>query len=121
MELTRWQDQNIIKLLPDCLEFIDQAISTGGSVLVHCGGEWLDREPIHSHMDVDRALTYHIGGILLSPAIVVAYLMVKHNWSFDVGLSFVQSKRYCVSPITVSLIHSPSLSTMSRSTLNLDH
>jgi hypothetical protein len=32
------QDQNIIRLIPDCLEFIDSAIAAGGTVLAHCNG-----------------------------------------------------------------------------------
>jgi hypothetical protein len=41
------------------------------------------------------------GGISLSPAIVIGYIM----WTYDNTLAFVQSRRYCVSPISVSRAH----------------
>lgn len=43
------------------------------------------------------------GGIATAPAIVIGYLMWKFSWNFDRALSYVQSKRYCVSPMSVSL------------------
>ncbi len=47
-------------------------------------------------------MTDMIGGLSLSPAIVVGYLMGKYDWNFDRALAYVQSKRYCVSPMSVS-------------------
>ncbi|GMK55333.1 hypothetical protein CspeluHIS016_0203890 [Cutaneotrichosporon spelunceum] len=68
-------DQNIISIFPKCREFIDMAMSAGGAVLVHCNS-----------------------GIATSPAIVMGYLMWKFGWDYTLALTFVQSKRYCVSP-----------------------
>jgi hypothetical protein len=44
------------------------------------------------------------GGIALAPAIVLGYLMYKYEWNFDYALNYIQNKRYCVSPMSVSLI-----------------
>lgn len=38
------------------------------------------------------------GGISLSPAIVIGYLMWRLNWTSDAALQHVLSKRYCVAP-----------------------
>ncbi|KAK4689073.1 serine/threonine/tyrosine-interacting protein, partial [Tremellales sp. Uapishka_1] len=73
-------DQNIITIFPRCKEFIHHAISNGGTVLAHCNG-----------------------GIALAPAIVVGYLMWNYGWSFDTTLSYVQSRRYCVSPMSFQI------------------
>jgi len=77
LEIRDSMDQNLISVIPECLRFIDEAINAGGTVLAHCNG-----------------------GIALAPAIVVGYIMTKYNWSFENALSYVQSKRYCVSPMS---------------------
>ncbi|WWC94128.1 hypothetical protein V866_000967 [Kwoniella sp. B9012] len=70
-------DQNLITIFPKCRDFIEEAMTMGGTVLAHCNG-----------------------GIALSPAIVVGYLMWKFNLSADNALAYVQSKRYCVSTMS---------------------
>ncbi|EIW70741.1 hypothetical protein TREMEDRAFT_28912, partial [Tremella mesenterica DSM 1558] len=74
-------DQNLITIFPTCCQFIDSAIANGGSVLVHC----------------------NVGGISMSPAIVIGYLMSKLDWSYEMALTFVQGKRYCVAPMTFQI------------------
>lgn len=69
------EEQNLIRLFPGAKEFIDQAISQGGRVLVHCNG-----------------------GISLSPAFVVMYVMQYHRLSWEDALHMVQNRRYCISP-----------------------
>ena len=56
-------------------QFIDEAISNGGRVLVHCNG-----------------------GISLSPAFVVMYVMQYYQMSWEDALHTVQNRRYCISP-----------------------
>ncbi|ODO08110.1 hypothetical protein I350_03694 [Cryptococcus amylolentus CBS 6273] len=70
-------DQNLITLFPRCRDFIETALLSGGTVLAHCNG-----------------------GIALSPAIVIGYLMWKYNWTAEVALAHVQNKRYCVSTMS---------------------
>ncbi|KAL7421681.1 hypothetical protein Q5752_003450 [Cryptotrichosporon argae] len=70
-------DQNLITIFPSCKQFIDEALQYGGTVLVHCNG-----------------------GISLAPAIVIGYLMEQYNWDYAQATQFVQSKRYCVSPMS---------------------
>ncbi|WRT66312.1 uncharacterized protein IL334_003267 [Kwoniella shivajii] len=70
-------DQNLITIFPQCRDFIEEAMSMSGIVLAHCNG-----------------------GIALSPAIVIGYLMWKFNWTADYALAYVQSKRYCVSTMS---------------------
>ncbi len=41
------------------------------------------------------------GGIALSPAIVIGYIMARFKLCFDFALSYVQTRRYCVSPMSV--------------------
>jgi len=69
------EEQNLIRLFPGAKAFIDQAISQGGRVLVHCNG-----------------------GISLSPAFVVMFVMQHHNLSWEDALHMVQNRRYCISP-----------------------
>ncbi|KAI0356429.1 phosphatases II [Trametes cingulata] len=69
------EEQNLIRLFPQAKQFIDEAIVQGGRVLVHCNG-----------------------GISLSPAFVVMYVMQRHGLSWEEALHLVQNRRYCISP-----------------------
>ncbi|KAF7314176.1 hypothetical protein MKEN_00889800 [Mycena kentingensis (nom. inval.)] len=74
------EEQNLIRLFPDAKRFIDTAISQGGQVLVHCNG------------------TRDTGGISLSPAFVVMFVMQHYQLSWEDALHMVQNRRYCISP-----------------------
>jgi len=69
------EEQNLIRLFPQAKQFIDNAISQGGRVLVHCNG-----------------------GISLSPAFVVMFVMQHYQLSWEDALHMVQNRRYCISP-----------------------
>ncbi|KAI0766397.1 phosphatases II [Trametes elegans] len=69
------EEQNLIRLFPQAKQFIDEAIAAGGRALVHCNG-----------------------GISLSPAFVVMYVMQHHGLSWEDALHLVQNRRYCISP-----------------------
>ncbi|KDQ62208.1 hypothetical protein JAAARDRAFT_30108 [Jaapia argillacea MUCL 33604] len=69
------EEQNLIRLFPLAKQFIDNAIASGGRVLVHCNG-----------------------GISLSPAFVVMFVMQHHQLSWENALHYVQNRRYCISP-----------------------
>ncbi|PVF98458.1 phosphatases II [Serendipita vermifera] len=69
------EDQNLITLFPKARDFIYQAINQGGQVLVHCNG-----------------------GISLSPAFVVMFVMEHFQLSCEDALHLVQNRRYCISP-----------------------
>lgn len=77
LDISDHPDQNLITIFPTCRDFVEEALSTGGTVLAHCNG-----------------------GIALSPAIVVGYLMWKFNWTAEHALAHVQNKRYCVSTMS---------------------
>uniref|UniRef100_A0A0D9V1A3 Uncharacterized protein n=1 Tax=Leersia perrieri TaxID=77586 RepID=A0A0D9V1A3_9ORYZ len=68
-------DIDLAKHFDECFSFIDESISTGGNVLVHC-----------------------FAGRSRSVTIVVAYLMKKHQMSLENALSLVRSKRPQVAP-----------------------
>ncbi|KAF8208781.1 protein-tyrosine phosphatase-like protein [Mycena galopus ATCC 62051] len=69
------EEQNLIRLFPAMKMFIDTAIAQGGRVLVHCNG-----------------------GISLSPAFVVMFVMQHYQLSWEDALHMVQNRRYCISP-----------------------
>ncbi|KAJ3491103.1 hypothetical protein NLI96_g949 [Meripilus lineatus] len=69
------EEQNLIRLFPRAKEFIDNALARGGRALVHCNG-----------------------GISLSPAFVVMYVMQYYRLSWEDALHLVQNRRYCISP-----------------------
>ncbi|WWC70249.1 uncharacterized protein I206_104199 [Kwoniella pini CBS 10737] len=77
LDISDNSDQNLISIFPRCVDFIEEAMTMNGVVLAHCNG-----------------------GIALSPAIVVGYLMWKFSWTADHALAYVQSKRYCVSTMS---------------------
>lgn len=68
-------DQNLITLFPGARNFIYNAINHGGQVLVHCNG-----------------------GISLSPAFVVMFVMEHFRLTCEDALHLVQNRRYCISP-----------------------
>ncbi|KAG8701215.1 hypothetical protein FRC08_004219 [Ceratobasidium sp. 394] len=69
------EEQNLIRLFPSAKLFIDNAIASGGRVLVHCNG-----------------------GISLSPSFVIMYVMERFQLVWDEALQMVQNRRYCISP-----------------------
>lgn len=98
------QIQNIISLFPSTRQFIDEALGCGGAVLVHCNSEC--RPSWSGDMQIGNS---HPGGIATAPAIVMGYLMDKFRWDYSTALMYVQSKRYCVSPNSVSCEYTPEL------------
>jgi len=69
------EEQNLIRVFPQAKTFIDNAITEGGRVLVHCNG-----------------------GISLSPAFVIMFVMQHYRISWEDALHYVQNRRYCISP-----------------------
>ncbi|KAF8895263.1 protein-tyrosine phosphatase-like protein [Infundibulicybe gibba] len=69
------EEQNLIRLFPRAKAFIDLAIARNGRVLVHCNG-----------------------GISLSPAFVVMFVMQHYQMCWEDALHLVQNRRYCISP-----------------------
>ncbi|EFJ14845.1 hypothetical protein SELMODRAFT_423066 [Selaginella moellendorffii] len=68
------EDQDILPVLQECLEFIDEGMEQG-MVLVHC-----------------------VGGRSRSASVVIAYLMWKEGCSFDEALESLLACRKCVRP-----------------------
>ncbi|PWN89913.1 phosphatases II, partial [Acaromyces ingoldii] len=66
-------EQNLIRIVPELVSFIDGATRDGGKVLVHDDN-----------------------GISRAPALVIMYLMEKFSVSYDVAAAHVQERRYCV-------------------------
>ncbi|KAF6719825.1 Dual specificity protein phosphatase 16 [Oryzias melastigma] len=68
-----WDD--LLPWIPKALHFIDAALSSGGSVLVHCAA-----------------------GISRSPALAVAYIMYRLEMDLDHAYRFVKERRPSISP-----------------------
>ena len=75
-------------------QFIDNAIQNGGRVLVHCNGT---HSPVCRLESCVNAIMGS-GGISLSPAFVVMYVMQYYGLSWEDALHMVQNRRYCISP-----------------------
>ncbi|OWM69847.1 dual specificity protein phosphatase 1-like [Punica granatum] len=75
IEVTDKEDVNIRQHFDECCEFINEAKSQGGGVLVHC-----------------------FMGRSRSVSVVVAYLMKKHGMSLSQAMEHVKSKRPQASP-----------------------
>jgi len=69
------QNQNIVKYFGVCFSFIENAISRGGNVLVHC-----------------------YAGISRSTTIVVGFMMYKYGTSLQATFDIVKSKRTIIFP-----------------------
>lgn len=74
--------------------FIDQAIAKGGRVLVHCNGGHIPSKS-GTMIELDGDIS---GGISLSPAFVVMFVMQHYHLSWEDALHMVQNRRYCISP-----------------------
>ncbi|KZT22856.1 phosphatases II [Neolentinus lepideus HHB14362 ss-1] len=90
--------------LEEACDVIDRAIGRGENVLVHC-----QQSPRLSRFMCDRStmpLLYKDPdlwaddpkGVSRSAAIVIAYLISRHNMSFDTAHELVKKKRPCVKP-----------------------
>ncbi|XP_008301692.1 probable dual specificity protein phosphatase DDB_G0281963 [Stegastes partitus] len=66
---------NLLPWIPQALHFIDEAMSSGASVLVHCAA-----------------------GISRSPALAVAYIMYSLEMDLDNAYRFVKERRPSISP-----------------------
>ncbi|KAI0317514.1 phosphatases II [Amylostereum chailletii] len=75
LDVADTEEQNLIRLFPGAQKFINDAIAAGGRVLVHCNG-----------------------GISLSPAFVIMFVMQHYQLSWEDALHLVQNRRYCISP-----------------------
>ena len=79
-------------------------------MLAHCNGEFYSSfsrtaELIEWLWNQRKGATLTLpGGLSTSPAIIIGYLMWKYGLSYENTLNYVQSKRYCVSPTSVSLL-----------------
>jgi len=69
------EEQNLIRLFPSAQEFTRRALAQGGRVLMHCNG-----------------------GISLSPAFAIMFVMQHFSLSWEDALQYVQNRRYCISP-----------------------
>uniref|UniRef100_A0A0C9PJ41 Dusp12_0 protein n=1 Tax=Fopius arisanus TaxID=64838 RepID=A0A0C9PJ41_9HYME len=75
IQLTDMPREDFLPYFDESHDFIDQALTSGGKILVHC------------YFGVSRSST-----------LVIAYMMKKYEMTFDVALDVVKSKRRFVSP-----------------------
>lgn len=68
-------EQDLIQFFPECIDFIDKALGSGGAVLVHC-----------------------IAGISRSPTVVCAYLMNKYAITSDEAMARIIKGRAVCNP-----------------------
>eukprot|EP01111_Echinosteliopsis_oligospora_P010709 TRINITY_DN3393_c0_g1_i2.p1 TRINITY_DN3393_c0_g1~~TRINITY_DN3393_c0_g1_i2.p1 ORF type:complete len:197 (-),score=47.16 TRINITY_DN3393_c0_g1_i2:75-665(-) len=69
------ESQDLLSAFPYCFDFIQNAISNGGSVLVHCGA-----------------------GVSRSAMIMIAYVMIKLSKSYEKAYELVEGARSCIYP-----------------------
>lgn len=74
-EILDLPDSDLSPLFEPCCDFIDEALNSGGSVLVHCNA-----------------------GVSRSVSLVVAYLMLRKGMRFSAALSRVQEARPVARP-----------------------
>jgi len=70
-------DENILPYIDDAIAYIDDKLSKGSRVLVHCAA-----------------------GISRSASFVIAYLMKTNKWTFERSIDYVQRKRPIIKPNT---------------------
>eukprot|EP01111_Echinosteliopsis_oligospora_P015905 TRINITY_DN6445_c0_g1_i1.p1 TRINITY_DN6445_c0_g1~~TRINITY_DN6445_c0_g1_i1.p1 ORF type:complete len:164 (-),score=12.19 TRINITY_DN6445_c0_g1_i1:57-548(-) len=69
------ESQDLLTIVPFCVDFIQEAVNSGGDVLIHCGA-----------------------GVSRSAMIMIAYIMCTQHNSFEKSLQIVQNIRCCVCP-----------------------
>jgi protein-tyrosine phosphatase len=69
------ESEDIKSHLPKTTQFIDDAVSSGGKVLIHC-----------------------VCGISRSATIVAAWVMSKHGYTVEETLQILKTRRECVDP-----------------------
>lgn len=67
--------ENILQVLPSCMDFLKAAVEENGSILVHCAS-----------------------GVSRSVAVCVAYLMIEQQYTFKDALNLIQSQRMLANP-----------------------
>jgi Leucine-rich repeat (LRR) protein len=67
--------ENLLCKVPQATGFMEEAISNGGKVLVHC-----------------------MAGVSRSASMVIAYLMTRENMSYNEAFDMVKQKRSCINP-----------------------
>lgn len=70
-----YNQENISQYFETTFNYIENELSKGNNVLVHCAA-----------------------GVSRSATIVVAYLIKKYKWSYNKALDFVKAKRPCINP-----------------------
>lgn len=75
LEIQDVEEEDIMQFFGQTNDFIDDAVSKGGSVLVHC-----------------------IAGISRSATCACAYIMKKNKWNAEETIQFVKSKRPIANP-----------------------
>ncbi|EFH65186.1 hypothetical protein ARALYDRAFT_339541 [Arabidopsis lyrata subsp. lyrata] len=90
-----------------CFSFIDQAIQSGGGVLVHC------------FMGMSRSLLILVS--LGTVVRVVAYLMKKHGMGFSKAVELIRSRRHQAYPNSGFICSSNNLKNPSKTNLFQDH
>ena len=68
-------ETNIISYFPQCFEVLDDAVKSGGCVLVHCKA-----------------------GVSRAAAVVIGYLIRQNDMDYQQAFDFVKSKRPSIKP-----------------------
>lgn len=68
-------DTNLVPLFDECHKFIDQGLTSGGGVLVHCAA-----------------------GISRSATVIISYLMKSRKMKFEQAYEFLKARRQIICP-----------------------
>ncbi|KAK7056673.1 hypothetical protein VNI00_002390 [Paramarasmius palmivorus] len=93
------EEQNLIRLFPRFISAVSFR-SISDSTCRHCRAKAFIDEALREQNGVrsGKVLVHCNGGISLSPAFVVMFVMEYYRLSWEDALHLVQNRRYCISP-----------------------
>lgn len=100
--------QEVLEILPKTFEYIEKAISAGGTVFVHCAQGKFRKLSEFAELKLSRrnsllreffpSIEAAFPGVSRSGCIVVGYLMAKQKITYEEALKLARAGRICCRP-----------------------